>query len=456
MKKINRRAFIGAAATATAGMAFSSNSILANGGSHSIRNIHDVKPAILGGQKTPIGNFPGWPIYDHTEAKGLLDTLYSSQWGRLGGKVTPHFEEMHSEIYGVKHSLGVTSGTSALYAMLGALGIGPGDEVIIPVYTFIATYNVVVLHYALPVIVDMDPESFQIDPQKIEAAITKNTKAIMPVHIGGSPCNLDAILAIGKKHNLPVIEDACQAHLAEWKGKKVGNWGLGGGFSFQASKNLTCGEGGAIITNDSDFYKACFAFHHQGQQSATASVVAAGAGIRGSNLRINEFQSNILLSQITRLEEQAKTRNENALYLSSMLKEIPGLTPAKLYEGTTNGAYHLFMFKFDKEGFSGMSRDQFVKAMTAEGIQPSLGYGKMDKDPYVNDLAKNKFYRKIYGEKDMKRWLERIDCPVNARVTDENALWFLQTHMLGTKTQMEQIAEAAKKIQKYSSEIKKV
>lgn len=451
MKTINRRTFIGAAATASAGMAFRPDSILANSGSHSINN---VKPAILGGPKAQTGGFPDWPIYDHTEAKGLLDTLYSSRWGRLNGQVTSRFEEAHSKMYGAKHSLGVTSGTSALYAMLGALGIGPGDEVIIPVYTFIATYNVVVLHYALPVIVDMDPESFQIDPQKIEAAITKNTKAIMPVHIGGTPCNLDAILAIGRKYNIPVIEDACQAHLAEWKGKKVGNWGLGGAFSFQSSKNLNCGEGGAIITNDTDFYRACFAFHHQGQQSATASIVAAGAGIRGSNLRITEFQSNILLSQMTRLEEQAKIRNDNALYLSSMLKEIPGLAPAKLYEGTTNGAYHLFMFRYDIEGFSGMSREQFIKAMAAEGIQPSLGYGQMDKDPYITDLAKNRFYKKIYGEKEMKRWLERIDCPVNARVTEENALWFLQTQMLGTRTQMEQIAEAAKKIQKYSGEIK--
>lgn len=451
MKTFKRRTFIGAVSAASAGIALSPGSILAN---NSMRSFNDGKPAILGGSKAVTGGFPGWPMYDNVEAKGLLDVLYSSMWGRLGGPVTPRFEEAHSKLYGSKHSLGVTSGTSALYTMLGALGIGPGDEVIIPVYTFIATYNVVVLHYALPVIVDMDPESFQIDPKKIEAAITKNTKAIMPVHIGGTPADLDAIVAIGKKHNIPVIEDACQAHLAEWKGKKVGNWGLGGGFSFQASKNLNCGEGGAIITNNDDFHKGCFAFHHQGQASATASIVAAGAGTRGSNMRITEFQSSILLSQMTRLEEQAKIRNENALYLSSMFNEIPGLTPAKLYDGTTNGAYHLYMFKYDKEGFSGMSRDQFIKAMAAEGIYPSLGYGQMDKDPYVTGLAKSQHYLKIYGEKEMKRWLDRIDCPVNARITDENALWFLQTQMLGTRTQMEQIAEAARKIQKYSGEIK--
>ena len=450
-KTINRRAFIGAAATASAGIALRPEAILASNGRHTTQN---AKPAILGGSPTLTGSFPGWPKYDHTEAKGLMDVLYSNHWGRLNGSETSRFEEAHCKLYGAKHTLGLASGTASLYAMLGALGIGPGDEVIIPVYTFIATYNVVALHYALPVIVDMDPETFQVDPKKVEAAITKNTKAIIPVHIGGSPCDLDAILAIGKKYNIPVIEDACQAHLAEWKGKKVGNWGLGGAFSFQSSKNLNCGEGGAIITNDSDFYNACFAFHHQGQTSATAAIVATGAGIRGSNLRITEFQSNLLLSQMSRLEEQAKIRNENALYLSSMLKEIPGLAPAKLYEGTTNGAYHLYMFKFDKEGFSGMSRAQFIKALNAEGFYPSTGYGKMDKDPYILGLADNHFYKKIYGEKEMKRWKDRIDCPENARVTEENALWFMQTDMLGSKAQMEQIAEAAKKIQKYSAEIK--
>lgn len=447
---MNRRNFIGAAAVG-AGLSFSPEVILANKSTQSLAN---GKPAILGGAKALKEGFTKWPVYDNTEAKGILDTLYSGQWGRLGGTVTPHFEDAHSKLYGCKHSLGVTSGTAALYTMLGALGIGPGDEVIIPVYTFIATYNVVALHYALPVIVDMDQESLQVDPKKIEAAITKNTKAIMPVHIAGSPCDLDAILAIGKKYNIPVIEDACQAHLAEWKRKKVGNWGLAGGFSFQASKNLNSGEGGAIITNDTDFHKGCFAFHHQGQGSATASVVAAGAGTRGTNLRITEFQSSILLSQMTRLEEQAKTRYENALYLSSMFQEIPGLSPAKLYDGTTNSAYHLYMFNYDKNGFSGLSREQFIHAMGAEGIRPSLGYGQMDKDPYVTGLAKSKHYLKIYGEKEMKRWLERIDCPINAKVTTENALWFLQTHLLGTRSQMEQIAEAAKKIQKHAGEIK--
>jgi dTDP-4-amino-4,6-dideoxygalactose transaminase len=354
---------------------------------------------------------------------------------------------------GVQHSLGVSSGTSALYVMLGALGIGPGDEVIMPVYTFVATYNVVALNYALPILVDTDPESFQIDTKKMEKAITKETKVLIPVHIGGSPADIDRIMAIGQKHKLPVIEDACQAHLAEWKGKKVGSFGIGGAFSFQSSKNLNCAEGGAIISNDSDFIKTCYQFHNQGQ-GGTSTSYGTGEGTRGTNMRITEFQSNLLLAQMTRLEAQAKRRSQNATYLTKLFNEISGITPAKLYEGTTNSAYHLYMFRYNKSHFAGMSRARFIEALSAEGVPCSKGYGQMNKDTYVTGLANNKYYLKIYGEKTMKQWLERNQCPQNDKLTNEESVWFTQNMLLGTTRDMEQIAEAVRKIQKFANELK--
>src|SRR5690606_8867051 len=192
------------------------------------------KPALLGGPKAHPTDFPDWPLIGKTEESALLDVLQSKSWGRLNGKAVANFEEEYKKLTGAKHCLGVSSGTSALYTALGAMDLGPGDEVIIPVYTFIATYNVVVLNYALPVFVDTDIESFQIDAKQIEPAITAQTKIIMPVHIGGSPADLDTILDLGNKHNIPVLEDACQAHLAEWRCKKVGTLGLTGAFSFQS------------------------------------------------------------------------------------------------------------------------------------------------------------------------------------------------------------------------------
>ena len=449
MKTINRRHFLASAATVGAGFTLRAGSVPPSGGSSQ----DNGKPAILGGNKTVTDRFPKWPMYDNLESKGLLDVLYSDKWGRLDGKMTSKFEDEYAKICGAPHCLATTSGTSSLLTMLGALGIGPGDEIIIPVYTFIATYNAVVLNYALPVIVDMDPDSFQIDAKKIEAAITKNTKAIMPVHMGGSPADMDAILAIGKKYNIPVLEDACQAPLAEWRGKKVGTLGLAGGFSFQSSKNLTCGEGGAVISNDKNFFDNCYKFHHQGWWNVSGEDNNSfDVKTRGSNLRITEFQSGILVSQMTRLIEQSKKRYENALYLSSLLKDIPGLVPAKLYEGVTNSTYHFYMMRYEKEGFEGMSRELFIKAMSSEGINLSSGYGKIY--TYITNLAKSKYYLKIYGEKEMKRWLEKIECPVNEKIANEHALWLSQSNLLGGREQIEQIAIAARKIQKYAKEIK--
>ena len=448
MEKMNRRKFLKTTTMAGGSLLFMPS--FAHGGITK----KDLKPAILGGPKAHPGGWPGWPIYDNREEQALISTLKSGRWGRLDGGTSASFESEYAKIMDVKHSLAVSSGTSALYTMLGALGIGPGDEVIIPVYTFVATYNVAVLNYALPVFVDTDIESFQIDANKIEAAITPQTKVLMPVHIGGSPCDLDKVLAIGKKHNIPVIEDACQAHMAEWKGKKLGSYGLGGAFSFQSSKNLNCAEGGAITSNSEDFIKNCYGFHNQGQ-GGTSTSFGTGSGTRGTNLRITEFQSNLLLAQLSRLEEQARTRNENALYLSKMIREIPGLAPAKLYPGTTMGAYHLYMFRYNKEEFGGMPRSKFIDALRAEGVSCDAGYGQMNKDAYVTGLAKNPHYLRVYGEKKMQEWLERNRCPQNDKLTSEQSMWLFQTMLLGSKTDMEQIAEAMSKIQKNAKQIKK-
>jgi len=450
MKNINRRKFLGVAAMA--GIAPS----VATG---TVKNFSQIslsdneRPALLGGPRAFTGRFTSWPVYDSTEEQALIDVLRSSRWGRLDGNVTAKFEEEYAKMMGAGHSLATTNGTNALYTMLGALGIGPGDEVIIPVYTFVATYNVVVLNYALPILVDTDIETFQIDTQKMEQAITRETKALMPVHMGGIPADIDKIMAIGQRHNIPVIEDACQAPGSEWRGKKVGNYGIGGAFSFQSSKNLNCAEGGAIITNNSDFHKACFSFHHQGQTDATAGF-GTGEGTRGTNARMTEFQSNILLAQMTRFDQQSEIRNRNAIYLSKLLDEIPGIYPAKLYDGTTFTSYHLYMFRYDSSHFGGMSRSRFQQALRAEGVNSYVGYGHLNRDAYVTGLAKNRHYLKIYGERTMNEWIERNHCPQNDKLTSEQSLWLFQYMLLGTTRDMDQVAEAIRKIQRHSRELR--
>lgn len=447
-KSIHRRQFINNLAVTGAGIAIGAPQIVR-------ANAENIKPAILGGPQAHATPFTSWPIFDAAEEQGLIKVLKSKSWGRLNGNVVAAFEAAYAKLLDCKHSLGVSSGTSALTTILGALETGPGDEVIIPVYTFVATYNVVVLNYALPVMVDTDPETFQMDASKVQAAITPQTKAIIPVHIGGSPVDIDAFISLGKKHNLPVIEDACQAHLAEWKGKKVGNYGLAGAFSFQSSKNLNCAEGGAITSNDEAFIRNCYNFHNQGQGGRSAAYTP-GVGTRGTNLRLTEFQGGLLLAQMKRVEDQTNRRWENAQYLTQLLKEIPGIAPAELYPGTTKSAFHLYMFRYNKDHFAGLSRAKFLEALSAEGIPNSVGYGQMNKDSYVTGLAKNKHYLKIYGEKVMNEWLERNQCPQNDTLTSEQSVWLFQNMLLGTKKDMEQIAEGIRKIQKYAADIAKL
>ncbi len=444
--QLNRRDFIGKTSVAGAGLALGLPSVLRGAQTA-------AKPAQLGGPKARATGFPSWPVYDQTEEQALLETLHSGQWFRGSGKAVARFEDEYKKLTGAKHCIATSCGTSALTTTLGGLDIGPGDEVIIPPYTFVATYNVVVLNYALPIFVDTDVETFQIDANKIEAAITKETKAILPVHIGGSPADMDKILEVAKTHKLPVIEDACQAHLGEWRGRKLGTLGLAGCFSFQASKNLNSGEGGAVLTDDSDFAEICYNFHNQGRMRKTVAFPYSGS--RGSNLRLTEFQGNLLLAQMTRVIEQTNRRTENANYLTRLLEEIPGITPAKLYPGTTRSAYHLYMFRYDKARFAGLDRGKFLQALSREGVPCSGGYGVMNTEPYVSGLAKNARFLKVYGEKRMQQWLEQNrNCPQNEKLCAE-AVWFTQSMLLGPREDMDQIADAIRKIQKHAGDLAK-
>lgn len=447
-RKCNRRDFLGTTSLAGASLAFGLPQITVGAGSV-------AKPAKLGGVKAHPGGFPGWPVYDQTEEKALLDVLKSGRWFRGSGPAVAEFEKEYAGLTGAKHCLATSCGTSALTTALGALDIGPGDEVIIPPYTFIATYNVVVLNYALPIFVDTDPESFQIDANQIEAAITKETKAILPVHIGGSPADLDKILEVAGRHRLPVIEDACQAHLAEWRGRKVGTLGLAGCFSFQASKNLNSGEGGAVLTDNPQFAEICYNFHNQGRAKQVTGYDFTYSGTRGSNLRLSEFQGRLLLAQMTRVIEQTNRRTENANYLTKLLNEIPGIKPAKLYEGTTRSAYHLYMFSYDKDRFAGLDKGRFISALGAEGVPASGGYGPMNTEAYVSGLARNPRFLRVYGEKRMQEWLDQNrNCPQNDKVC-ERAVWFTQNMLLGPRSDMDQIADAIRKIQSHAGALAK-
>lgn len=450
-REVNRRDFIAATATAGAGLALlGASQGLASQGTAS--QAAPAKPAVLGGTPVRTEGYYPWPVPTAEDEEAVLNVVKSASWYRA--ESVARFEEEYAALNNAKYCVATSSGTTALFSSLGALGIGPGDEVIVPPYTFLATISVVLLHHALPVFVDTDRETFLMNPAKLEAAITDRTKAIIPVHIGGSVADLDSILAIAKKHNVPVIEDACQAHLAQWRNRGVGSWGTSGCFSFQLSKNLCSGEGGAIISNDEPMINNCFAFHNCGRGRENSSYDFNYELGRNTNARMTEFQAALLTSRMTSIAERAKTRSDNADYLTSMISKIPGITPARMYEGCTRNAYHIYMFRYQPEAFANLPRQKFLRALIAEGIPCSGGYGPLNKDDFIQNALKTRPYVKVYGKPTIDKWLERNQCPDNDKLCGE-AVWFMQNMLIGPRTDMEQIAEAIGRIQKYAGEVGK-
>lgn len=396
--------------------------------------------AIDGGEKTRTKPFPRWPVWDEREMNALKEVLESGSWG-IGNSKVSEFEDKFAARVGTKYGISVTSGTVALQIALKAADIGPGDEVIVPPYTFMATATAVLMSNAIPIFADIDPETYNIDPDAIEKAITDRTKAIIPVHIAGCPADMDRIMEIAKKHKLIVIEDCAQAHEAEWKGQKIGSIGDMGCFSFQSSKNLCAGEGGIITTNNQDLGDRCWSFHNCGR-------IRSGAWyehhVVGSNYRMTGWQAAILLAQMERLEEQTEIRNSNALYLSEKLWEIDGIKPAKRDERVTKHAYHLYVIRYDSKKFGGQPRSKFLQALSAEGIPCSSGYNPL----YKHDLFKSPIQKcpLSCGYYKGKIDYSKVYCPVTERVCDEECIWLMQNMLLGDKSDMDDIVKAIKKI----------
>ena len=413
----------------------------------------DSRPALLGGQPVRTQPFPSWPRFGSPEEEAMLRTLRSGKWFRGYGQEVAAFEKAYAQMTGARFCLATANGTSALLTSLHALDIQPGDEIILPPYTFVATLNVVLLNYALPIFVDTDPDTFQIDAKKVEAAITPRTRLLLPVHIGGSAADLDTLLEISKRRGIPLLEDACQAHFGEWRGRKLGTLGTLGCFSFQASKNLNSGEGGAILTDHEDLVEKCYTFHNNSRARKYSGSASRYIG-RGANLRMTEFQGALLQAQMQKLEEQTRVRQQNAAMLTKLLDQIGGVVPARMYPGCTGNAYHLYMARYRKEEFAGLSRRTFLRALQAEGIPCSAGYAPLNKEPYIRETLSSRGYRAMYPADLLQAWEERTACPVNDKLCEEG-FWLAQTMFLGTSTDMEQIAAAVQKIRRHADELKK-
>jgi len=455
MKKdsINRRKFLKKTSIGAAGAVLSvsvTKSIYAN-----ITKQADT-PAILGGKPVRTKRLgSSWPIYDDTDVQIYLDAFHNRRWSETGTRetsFTTQFEKKYAELMGVNYCVLTNTGTTALDSAVHAVGVCPGDEVIMSVDTFVATAQSVFNSYALAVFVDSDPETFLINADLIEERITERTRAILPVHIGGAAADMDKILAISKKYNLPVIEDACQAHMGEWRHKKLGAIGDLGCFSFQAGKSLTCGEGGAVIGDDEYLMAGCDAYQNNGRDPRRKSRF-----FPGSDYRMTPFQAAILLGQVRRLEEQSKIRDENAGYLEELLKDIPGISPTKKYPGQTRRSYYSYKMIYDKKYFNGLPKGKFSQAMGAEGIPISPGAGGstafLSKHPLVEGYLNSSRFKSIFSKERLDKYRRENHYPVNDKIYEETGLCISHRAFLGPKKDMEDIAEAIIKIQKNSSKL---
>ncbi len=401
--------------------------------------------ALRGGARVRSLPFSPWPVYDEREVTSLKEVLESRNWGgypfpndraRLFGQ---KFAEHHNALYGVA----VTNGTVSLELALKAAGIGPGDEVIVPAYTWEGTAAAVLFAGGVPVFVDVDPDTYCLDANLIEASLSQRTRAIIPVHLGFRFADLDRIMEIARKHDLFVLEDCAHAHGGRWRGRGAGSVGDAGSFSFQTSKLMTAGEGGIVITSDIELADQVIRLANCGRP---ARREARGRPSLGHNYRMTEFQAGILTAQLERLDEQTEKRERNTAYLEQKLGSIAGVSLLNRDPRMTTQASYHYVFRFHSAEFGGIHRNAFVAALNAEGI-PSDG----------------RFYEAVYRSplfdfpvRDYPAWTERNQrphCPVTERAGYEESVWLPHELFLGGRSDVDDILTAIDKIRENIPEL---
>jgi dTDP-4-amino-4,6-dideoxygalactose transaminase len=391
--------------------------------------------ALTGGTPVRTKPFQGWPVFGKEEETAVLEVLHSGKWW-FGEKVH-EFERQYAAFHDAKHGVSCCNGTIALEIALRAMGVGPGDEVLVPAYTFIATASAVHLVGGKAVFVDVEEDSVNIDLAKAEAAITPRTKVLAVVHFAGLPVDMDAARALAKKRGLMLLEDAAHAWGTKWKGKGAGAIGDMGTFSFQMSKNITSGEGGIILSDDDELAAVARSISNCGRREGGAWY---GHQIIGGNYRLNEFQGALLLAQLGRLEQQTLKREENIAVLDAELAKVPGIHRPAKDARITRRSHHLYNFRYVAAEFGGLPRAKFLEALGAEGVAASPGY--------QCPVYKNPAFQDMPGapHKD-------THCPVAERLCAEEAVWMTHSMFLGTAEDMMDVAKAIRKIHENQKEL---
>ncbi|HEY5912240.1 MAG TPA: DegT/DnrJ/EryC1/StrS family aminotransferase [Verrucomicrobiae bacterium] len=406
------------------------------------------KPALIGGTPVHKGGWARWPQWREAWEPEVLKVFRSGRWYRASAEHVSDFEKGYGQLLGAKACLATASGTTALMVSLHVMEVDAGDEVIVSPYTFIASYNAILSAKALPVFADTDPATLTIDPASIESRITERTRAIMPVHIFGMPCDMDPINEVARKHKLGVVEDACQAWLAEYKGRKCGTIGDLGGFSFQESKHIPSGEGGAITSMSQELIDKCNSYHNCGRACGTNT--GNGCFTRGNNYRMTQAQAVILSQQFDKLVKETAIRRANADYLTANLGKIPGITPVRLPENS-RAVWHLYPFRYDSAQFHGLSRDKFASAMGAEGVPCGGIYHEQYYDGLLDEAIASRGYKRLWSPARLQAYRDSFKELRGNKQVCETTVAMTQNMLLGERRDMDDILEAIRKIQANSA-----
>jgi len=314
--------------------------------------------------------FPEWPIWDEGDVHAVESVIRSNNWwcgapGTPAGRNVWEFQKEFCAFQESNHCVAVANGTVAIELALLALGVGFGDEVILSDYTFVASASAVVGVNAVPVFCDIDPDTLLMDVNRVEQLVTSRTKAFIAVHLGGNPVDMEGLGAIAEKHGLHVIEDCAHAHGSRYRGRRVGSWGDAGTFSFQASKVLTAGEGGAVVCGGRELADRIYTLSDCGRKKGEYFYSHYEYG---SNCRMPELEAALLRTQLARFPDQHRLRNENARYLSSALNSIEGVRVMRPTEGAGELGYYILPFVFDPAKFGGITKDAFSRKLNEAGI----------------------------------------------------------------------------------------
>lgn len=400
--------------------------------------------ALFGGEPVRSKPWPTWPDRREEDVRAVAEVVDSGQWWSYAGDHVHRFEEEFAAYHDARFGITVNSGTTALMVALQALGIGPGDEVIVPAYTFVATASSVLLANAVPVFADVEPATANLDPEDVARRLTPRTKAIVPVHIAGLPADMARLGALAAQHGLAILEDSAQAHGAVWQGKKVGSIGGAGAFSFQASKNLCAGEGGIVTTNDPQVEVVAAAISDCGR--------AAGRPFYehhriGQNFRMTELQAALLRSRMRTLEEETARRFRNGRALTERISQLSGLEPLDPTPGPGDRrAYHLYPVRVHPETL-GASRERVIAALNAEGIPAGAGYGK----PLYDNPVFQEGHFNLHGcPVNCGHYHGTVDyreasCPATEALCAET-LWLGQNLLLGDENDTADIVHAFEKV----------